>query len=237
VDESRHGGSVQGVMVWLLVGLLAMFFIERFFCYHHHDVPDSGDTAGAHDHGHAEHAHDLTWSGAAIGLSLHSILAGVALAASVQVEWHDEGAIRLAGVGTFLVIFLHKPLDSLTLGTLMARGDWSNSARHAVNVLFALAIPLGAILFHLGIGSDDLHTSPALAYALAFSAGAFLCIALSDLLPELHFHQHDRVKLSIALVAGLSVAQVTGMFEAGEHLDDEPQAGVMASESYDDGID
>ncbi len=119
----------------------------------------------------------------------------------------------------------------------MARGDWSNSARHAVNVLFALAIPLGAILFHVGVGSDDLHTSPALAYALAFSAGAFLCIALSDLLPELHFHQHDRVKLSIALVAGLSVAQVAGMFEAGEHLDDEPQARAAASESYDEDTD
>ena len=234
VTESQHGGSVHGVMIWLLVGLLAMFFIERFFCYHHHDVPDADDKVEPDGHAHTDHAHDLTWSGAAIGLSLHSILAGVALAASVQVEWHGEGAIRLAGVGTFLVIFLHKPLDSLTLGTLMARGDWSPGARHAVNVLFALAIPLGAILFHVGVGSGDLHSSPALAYALAFSAGAFLCVALSDLLPELHFHRHDRIKLSLALIAGLSVAYVAGIFEADDHPHNEPQAGVEASAVTDD---
>ena len=38
---------------------------------------------------------------------------------------------------------------------------------------------------------------------LAFSAGTFLCIALSDLLPELQFHAHDRWKLSAALLAGV----------------------------------
>ena len=41
--------------------------------------------------------------------------------------------------------------------------------------------------------------------ALAFSAGTFLCIALSDLLPELQFHSHDRLKLSLALLAGFGL--------------------------------
>ncbi len=33
-------------------------------------------------------------------------------------------------------------------------------------------------------------------WGLAFSAGVFLCIALSDLLPEMEFHSHHRVPLS-----------------------------------------
>src|SRR5262249_52888265 len=39
--------------------------------------------------------------------------------------------------------------------------------------------------------------------ALAISAGTFLFIALSDLLPEVQFHRHDRVPLSLALILGL----------------------------------
>ena len=43
------------------------------------------------------------------------------------------------------------------------------------------------------------------ATALAFSAGTFLCIALSDLLPELQFHSHDRLPLSVALLTGFAL--------------------------------
>jgi zinc and cadmium transporter len=208
-------------MLWLLAGLLAMFFIERFFCFHHHEVPESPDEVvhqhgpACHDHGHSPHVHDLTWSGAALGLTLHSILGGVALAASVQ---HGSSGGALAGFGVFLVIFLHKPFDSMTIGMLMARGKWSLPWRHLVNGLFALAIPLGVLLFYFGLLPES--GAPAtgarqmfVAYALAFSAGTFFCISLSDLLPELQFHQHDRVKLSLALLLGLAVAYFAGRLE------------------------
>ena len=93
------------------------------------------------------HHHELTWTGAAVGLTLHSVLAGVALAASVLENFADN---QLAGLATFLVIFLHKPFDSMTIGMLMAQGGWSNRWRHVVNALFALAIPAGAALFYFG---------------------------------------------------------------------------------------
>jgi zinc and cadmium transporter len=91
-----------------------------------------------------------------------------------------------------------------------------------VNALFALAIPLGVLLFYFGLMSEAGDPNAAsrqlwVAYALAFSAGTFLCISLSDLLPELQFHQHDRVKLSAALLMGLSVAWVAGQMEAAAH--------------------
>ena len=34
------------------------------------------------------------------------------------------------------------------------------------------------------------------------------CIALSDLLPEIHFHRHDRGKLIVSLLVGISLAYV-----------------------------
>jgi zinc and cadmium transporter len=215
--------ALMGLMVWFVSGFLAMFLIERFFCFHHHDAP--ADEAHVfdkhHQHGpdcahvpHSDHVHDITWTGAAVGLTLHSLLAGVALAASVM---HGHGGGIWAGFGTFLVIFLHKPFDAMTIGTLMARSGYSLSARSLVNGLFSLAIPCGAGLFLLGWSPEVGPVWFALPPALAFSAGVFLCIAGSDLLPELQFHHHDRWKLSAALVLGLAVAYAAGRLEGHSH--------------------
>jgi zinc and cadmium transporter len=218
------------IMTALLAGMLTMFFIERFFSYHQHDVPGDSrhDHVAQNQHWLGEHrhhgqrdgpGHGLSWSGAALGLALHSILNGVALAAAVG---HGGDGSSLAGLGTFLVIFLHKPFDAMTIGMLMAHGGWSLAWRHTINALFALAIPVGVLLFYFGLMTDMADPGAAarqlwVAYALAFSAGTFLCISLSDLLPELQFHQHDRVKLSLALLMGLAVAYAAGRFEATVH--------------------
>lgn len=215
--ESAGLERTDTVALWTLAGFLTMFFIERFFCFHHHDVetePDGtlhehDDHPGCKQHDH--HGHDLTWSGAALGLTMHSLLAGVALAASVA---HQHETLPMAGLATFLVILLHKPFDSMTIAMLMERGGWTARSQALVNGLFALTIPLGAFGFHFGLASDH-SASVAVAYALAFSAGTFLCISLSDLLPELQFHDHDRVKLSAALLIGLTLAFVAGK---AEHL-------------------
>lgn len=226
------------VMLWLIAGFLVMFFIERFFRYHHHDAPhehvEGEDQHHEHTHAH-EHphvhdhhhhsppttlapsrpAHGMTWAGAAIGLSLHSLIDGIALASSVEVARRGDGA-AIAGLATFLVIFLHRPLDAMTIGTLMSISGRSMKMRHIVNFAFALLIPVGVVLFYAGLRGEADHgliTSS----TLAFSAGTFLCIAMSDLLPELQFHQHDRVKLSAALLLGLALAWGVTLLEAQMH--------------------
>ena len=87
--------DLHGAMNWLVIGLLVMFFAERFFCYHHHAAPaqDSDEPEPHHhtcshhhedghhhhnDDGHVSHAHG--WTGAFVGFTLHTVLAGVALA-------------------------------------------------------------------------------------------------------------------------------------------------------------
>ncbi|MGL4511716.1 MAG: ZIP family metal transporter [Lacipirellulaceae bacterium] len=230
------GSQYAPTLYWVTFGFLAMFFIERFFCFHHHEAAPDHDEhgGGAHDeHSHAGHDHHcgahhdhgnhatsdhtagLTWSGAAMGLTLHSMLGGVALGASVL---HAPPGTWLAGFGAFLATALHKPLDAMTIAVLMERGGWSALARCVVNGLFALAVPLGMVVFYVGMAPlGDERADGALALAMAFSAGVFLCVSLSDLLPELHFHHHDRLKLSLALLAGLAVADVAGRFEAHTH--------------------
>ena len=231
--------SADVTMAWVLAGFLAMFFVQRYLHFHHHDVPEEApETRGSeeggaffdHDHGHEheEHAGALTladksarhlsWIGAAFGLTLHTLLDGVALAASVELDRNEAHAHGLLGFGTFLVIFLHKPFDSLAVGTLLAVGKSSRSLRHWVNGLFALANPAGLLLFYLGADRFSQATPHFLGAVLAFAAGTFLSIATSDLLPELQFHAHDRGKLSVALLAGVGISALIGNIETTGHF-------------------
>lgn len=218
--------AIMPTVQWMLAGFMVMFFIERMFHFHQHEPPPPMN-GGAHDncgHDHEHHAHDCDrhdhggrnahWSAALAGLAVHSVLDGVALAASVAAE--PPGASVLAGLAVFLGVFLHKPFDSLTLGAMMAVGGSPTRLRHIVNGVYSLCVPIGALAFYFGA----IHAAEQfdlVGIALAFSAGNFVCIATSDLLPELHFHSHDRVKLSIALVLGLAVAQAIVFVDAHTH--------------------
>jgi zinc and cadmium transporter len=225
---------------------------------HHHDDDQDHDHPGHHadrgrddravlsnastQHGRGSDGHlhraGLTWTGAAAGLTIHSVVEGIALAASITGESHG-GAARLVGLGTFLVIVLHKPFDAMTLATLMLAGGESRSHRLLMNALFSMVVPIGAAAFWLGLASADAPMgAAALSAALAFSAGTFLCIALSDLLPELRFHRHDRLKLSAALLAGLAVAWGTALLESRAHdhaHHDASPAAERVGESHDHG--
>ncbi|MGE0605810.1 MAG: ZIP family metal transporter [Pirellulales bacterium] len=222
---------------WTMVGLLATFFLQRFFHFHQHELPEPDEhghhdadcshhhEAGhAHDHGHAGHQHGpeekatLGWLGITLGLVLHTLMDGVALAAAVESEARTHGeAASLAGVGVFLAIFLHKPLDAMAVSAMMLRDGWSSRNRLLVNALFALICPLGAGLFYLTVDGLGTGQSAFVGCALAFSAGAFLCISLSDLLPEIQFHSHDRGKLSLALLLGVALAYSIGFLEESGH--------------------
>jgi zinc and cadmium transporter len=226
--------AADPVVRWVVVGFVAMFLIERYFCFHHHDAPDaSGEEAGhGPGCGHGHSAHRLRWRGAAVGLTLHTLIAGVALAASVKSCGHGDHAAPLAGFGTFLLIVLHKPFDALTIATLMVTGKSSRRACAIVNGLFSLAIPIGAALFLVGVAGAEGGSARLVGAALAFSCGTFLCIALSDVLPELQFHRHDRLLLSSALILGLAVAAAVGFLEAGTDHTHAPTEPVPAAHDH-----
>jgi zinc and cadmium transporter len=218
------GGSLDDAMLWTVAGLLVMFFLMRAFHFHDHGHAEGECDAGEeHERGHV-HArpptHRLGWVGVAIGFGIHSAIDGVAVAASVVAE---EGG-TLPGVGTLLAVMLHKPLDALAVTSTMAAAGWTSRSRTIANLVFALTCPLGAVLFYAGSGAEP---GPAVGWALAFSAGVFLCIALADLLPEIQFHAHDRLRLSAALLIGIALAWAIRFVEPGHGHDHgaDPHAG------------
>jgi zinc and cadmium transporter len=208
----------------------------RTFHFHQHetfqneeDLPHAHDHSHDHDGGHhhdhsldvmapaphttQRHVHGGSWIGIALGLSLHTLADGLALAAAVQADVLHMPEAWWPGIGTFLGIVLHKPLDSLSITSLMKVSGWSAGWRNAVNFGYALLCPLGALLFFFGASSMPAWQSVIVGGGLAFSAGVFVCIALSDLLPEVEFHSHDRVPLSVSLVLGLVLAWAIGFLE------------------------
>lgn len=219
-------------MGWVLGGFFVMFLLERAFHGHAHHTADGGDesTACLHDaamhdqlHGHAPHpAHHNQptsrwgWGGVFIGLGLHSLADGAALAAAVNTDT-AHGAGWLAGLAAFLAILLHKPFDAGIIATLMLGAGWSQRSRIMVNLAYAAAVPLGAVLFLLSLDLLGQQQQAVTGAALGLAAGAFLCIAAADLLPEVQFHSHDRVLLSVALAVGITLAWGITVLERYSH--------------------
>jgi zinc and cadmium transporter len=209
-----------------LGGLLTMFLLIRVFHVHVHEHGDTSDLEAGHHHPHAgscdeHHAHHdrlpgqhpFSWLGLALGLSLHTLIDGLALGAAVLAEAHDSAGFALLGLGTFLAVTLHKPLDALSITSLMAAGGWSRGAIRLANAAFAAICPLGALAAVWGLRGLASAEQAVLGCALAFAAGVFLCIALADLLPEVAFHAHDRLQLTLALLVGIGLAWSIGLFE------------------------
>ena len=225
-------GRLDDTMPWVLAGFFGMFLLERAFRSHAHHAADGthdGHCQGAHErhdqapnqhHGHSPaagkpsaHGHRWAWCGAFSGLALHSLADGAALAAAVDAD----GGGLLAGFAAFLAIVLHKPFDAGIIATLMIQSGATAKARRLVNAIYALVVPLGAFAFLLSLQFFGGDRSPLLGIALALAAGAFLCIAAADLLPEVEFHSHDRLLLSAALALGITIAWGITVVERSSH--------------------
>ena len=219
--ESR----VDEAVWWMMMGLLLMFVLLRAFHFHQHSPieQDSSDCESEHGHDH-DHDHSpsgvsaFSWTGVALGLALHTLIDGIALGAAMQAGALDNAPLGLVGLGVFAAIFLHKPLDSMSITSLMIAGGWNARSRLLVNLAFSVMCPLGALLFFAGIEYIPVDANWLVGITLAFSAGVFICISLSDLLPEVQFHSHDRARLTIALLAGVVAAYGVGLMEP-EHDD------------------
>ncbi len=253
------GLHIDAAMLALMIGMVVMFLLLRMFHFHDHGAAEVSETTASHDHDHSHdhdeggcgpalvtltppplacaHSHDhghahgpqsMGWIGVCFGLSVHSLLDGVALGASVHAGAHASQALWV-GFGTFLAIILHKPLDSVSIAVLMRQGKCPSNLRSIVNLLYSIMCPLGAVIFLMGLSRWTGQHPQIIGYTLAFAAGVFLCISLGDLLPEMEFHSHHRVPLTVMLLAGIATAWAIRWAE-GEHAHDVPMTPASAVE-------
>lgn len=186
LPEAYEGAGPRAL--WFVpAGFLFLLLLERFVITHACEEPPDCE----------EHTHGRNGVGvsAFIGMSVHTLFDGVALGAAV-----------LEGVGTtaFIAILAHKVPSSLSLAALFKSEGRSARAVLLYAVIFGLMVPVGALLY-FGLASVVTFEkfSP---LALAFSAGSFLYIAVSDLLPHVNRHGKEKpLRNVVGLVVGLGV--------------------------------
>jgi len=209
LSASRGDHGVTATMTWTVIGLLVMLLLQRLL---HFQQPDyRGPQSSSHHH---DHAHDVPvthtavsvgWRGVLLGLLFHAFIDGMALGAAMAGASYSKES-TIPGLAIFIAILLHKPLDAMSITALMKAGGVSATVRGFTNLVFALVCPLGAVVVYLLLTGGGELRDVTLTPVLAFSAGAFICIALGDLLPEVQFHSHDRIKLTLMLLLGLAIA-------------------------------
>ncbi len=209
LPEAVHLGGPD-VIPWAVAGFLLLFLLERFVLVHVCAEPGPSDWLRGHpappphglrEHAGHDHAHEATGCdvhtlglAAFVGLSLHTLVDGFALGAA-------QGDPAL-GLLVFVAILAHKIPSSVSLTAILRAEGYSRRQALLMNASFALMVPVGALLF---LAVDRLVAVRAFtAVALAASAGSFLQLSLSDILPDLHRRGGNRWKISLALLGGLA---------------------------------
>lgn len=162
LPEAMHDVEPRSILLAALGGLLGFFFLERFLRFFHH-----------------HHEHDTKAKSSSsliiIGDTLHNALDGVAIGAAFLIS-PSTGIIATIAVAAHEI-----PQEIGDFGLLLKNG-MAKKKVILFNVLSALATTVAAVLVY-AIGDSDSSVIP---YLLAITAGFFIYIASSDIIPEIH---------------------------------------------------
>ena len=190
-ETFRDANSGLMSSLYVIIGFLIFFVLEKFLRWRHCHVP-------SHQHTHPVVTMNLVSDG------VHNLIDGVLVGASFSVS------IPI-GITTSLAIVLHEiPQEIGDFGVLVHCGLTAKRAL-LFNFLSGLVAVIGAVA-SLVIGPHIQGYSEAL---LPITAGGFLYIAGSDLIPEL---QHD-VKVStslwqfVGIILGVSIMALMTLIE------------------------
>lgn len=199
LPEASHTGEELGidVFLWVLVGFIFFFLLERFIHWSHH-------------HGHTHSDKELKPEVPLIvaGDSIHNFVDGVAIAATFMVS------VPL-GITTALAVAAHEiPQEIADFGLLIHKGVkrwnvfWINLASAGISIVGAL------LAFFVGSAIEGL-----LPIFLALTAGFFIYIAAADLIPEIHNENRRGFAFyeTSLLIAGIIVMYITINLLSGFH--------------------
>lgn len=184
IPEAAEYVSATSVGLYVLLGLLFFFIVERIVTVHVCEIFEC-------------EVHRIGIS-AMIGISLHTLLNGAALGSSL-LSAHTASL----SLSVFLAIASHKAPEAFSLTSVLQHTGLKRFKIVLIQVSLILMIPLGALLAYLFL---QVEAERWIGRALALSAGTFLHIALSDLLPEAHRHSESKVKTTLVFLAGLAIS-------------------------------
>lgn len=195
LPESIELASASSVLLIALIGIILFFLLERYIrVFHHH-----------HDHGVKEQKAQNSMI--IIGDTLHNVIDGLAIGAAFLIDVPT-------GVIASLAVAAHEiPQEIGDFGLLLKNGMKRNKVI-LVNVLSALATTLAAVFIY-SVGDSESEFVP---YLLALTAGFFIYIAASDIIPEIHDKSTKRDFRPWVLVIGAVLIMVISPI-AHEYID------------------
>jgi zinc and cadmium transporter len=190
--EALHEGLPEQVLAWMLFGILIFFVLERGLrWFHHHHAHDDDNPRTANK-----------WL-IVLGDTMHNALDGIAVGAAFLVS-------PATGVVATIAIAAHEiPQEIGDFGLLLSKGMRRRNVLW-VNIISALATVVMAVGVVILGGAVSLPVTE----ALAVTAGFFIYIAASDIIPTIHAERKSRSAnvQTLVLLAGVAVVALITMY-------------------------
>lgn len=187
LPEAFKLGNPRDLLLWTLGGFTLFFVLERSSSwFHHHHEHDS-------DVEHHQNAQQRRLIVA--GDIMHNAIDGFTIGAAFLVSIPT-------GIITTLAVSAHEiPKELGTFALLLSRG-WKDKTVILANLATALAtIVTATVIYFLG-SSNQLPIGP----LLAITAGFFIYVAASDIIPDIHEQSHRTGTIQeIMLVLGIVI--------------------------------
>jgi zinc and cadmium transporter len=167
----------ENIFLFPLFGILSFFVVEKLILWHHHHTK--------------KEAHAFTYLNL-IGDAFHNFIDGLIIAASFLYS------VPL-GITTTVAIIFHEIPQEIGDFSLLVYGGFSRTKALMFNFISALLAVVGGVLGFFFLSSFE----TLLPYLLAFTAGHFIYIASTDIIPELM--EQGGVKTSLAQFVSIVV--------------------------------
>ena len=182
LPEALERVAAPRVLMALLAGILTFFVLEKLVLWRHcHEEDDCA-------------VHDAAASLVVVGDAFHTFVDGAMIGAATMIS------IPL-GFSTAIAAAAHEVPQEVGDYAVLLHAGYSRTAALVANLLSGLAGIAGAVAIYYATGP----VPSVLPYALAFAAGCFMYVAMTDLIPGLHRGQIDRnpVRQTVLILAGL----------------------------------
>ena len=178
LPESMGHEAGESPGLYILAGYLLIFFIERILL-----VREGGENG---------HGHLVVSLTAFIGLSVHSLMDGFALAIVMP---DNELTVVL-----FTSILAHKIPAAFSLASLLILAKQSRARTVIILLIFSATAPVGAMVLGPILEYGEVT---GLGHFMGLVTGSFLYVATADLLPEVFHSRKSRWVNLLLMIVGI----------------------------------
>jgi len=179
------GMHVEESVIFIVVGMVLFFLIERFIHWHHCDQ----------DHCHEKPAGLLILTGDFV----HNFIDGLLIAGAFLLD-------VTTGIITTITVAIHEIPQEFGDFAVLIHSGFSRNKALLLNFLSALSAVAGGIVGYFVLEQAE-NLTP---YAVLITAGGFLYIALTDIVPSMHKHGKNKTIVIVETVVFL--ATLVGLY-------------------------